>query len=102
VFGQAADRVDLNDTFGRSNTFWDGHSWLVCGDYIVDISLFRPAYSAHSPPPLARYVRAEFGEGRGLLISKFESGLRYEPQYVLTSDQVTAVGRGAVKMFLAG
>jgi hypothetical protein len=102
VFGQATDRVDGNDIFGRSNPSWDGHSWLICGDYIVDISLFRTAYSAQSPPLLARYVHAEFGKGRGLLISKYESGLRYEPQYVLTSDQITAVGRSAMKMFLPG
>jgi hypothetical protein len=74
VFGQAADRVDGNNIFGRSNPSWDGHSWLVCGDYIIDISLFRTAYSAQSPPLLARYVRAEFGEGRGLLISKSNLG----------------------------
>jgi hypothetical protein len=102
VFGQAADRVDANDTFGRSNPSWDGHSWLVCGDNIVDISLFRTAYSVQSPPHLTQFGRAQFGEGRGLLVSRFEPGLRYEPQYVLTYDQITAVGRGAMKTFLAG
>lgn len=98
VFGSGAGNIDWNKVFGNSNASWDGHCWVMCGDWIADISLFRTAYSNKSPPALAQYVRREFGEGRGLLITKSDQELRYEPHYVLTDAQITALGRGAVHL----
>ena len=98
IFGEDGD-VDGRDRFSRSDPSWDGHAWLVSGDWLADVSIFRTAYSRVSPPALAAHVVREFGTGRGLMLRKCktvsESGLRYVPQYVLTREQVDALGRGA-------
>src|SRR5262249_990295 len=68
------------------------------------VSIFRTAYSAHSPPALARRVVEEFGHGRGLLICTADdaksAGLHYKPQYVLTEDQITWLFLGARSIVL--
>jgi hypothetical protein len=70
------------------------------GDYVADVSVFRTAYSEKSPRRLRDHVVKEFGIGKGLLISKAADvgsyGLNYLPQYILSEDQITAVGRGAL------
>jgi hypothetical protein len=71
----------------------------MCDDYIIDISVFRTAYSGKSHPLLARAVREGFGEGRGLLLAQDTSPLNYRPQYVLTRDEIDALGKGAYKLF---
>ena len=58
---------------------------------------------AGSPRLLSRYIAKEIGKGKGLLgvpMASFFDRLeiRYVPQYVLTQDQVSAVGRGALAM----
>ena len=99
VFGEAA-RLDGKARFSASDPSWDGHAWVVFGGTLLDPSIFRTAYSRCSPPALATHVKKEFGEGRGMLICSFgktmESGLRYEPEYVLTQEQVAGNARGAV------
>lgn len=103
VFGKNADTRDWRVAFNKSNPSWDGHCWVVFGDRLADISIFRTAYSQNSPPLLARHVTERFGKGRGLLISKTTEtgrlGFRYKPQYVLTNDQVTALVDGARQFF---
>jgi hypothetical protein len=101
VFGE--DRaINGRERFSQSDLSWDGHAWLVTGDLMADVSMFRTAYSKASPPVLAAHVIREFGAGKGLFICRIgdaiKSGLRYEPEYVLTQDQVDALGRGVIAM----
>lgn len=88
-----------SEVFSRSDLSWDGHCWLAFGEYVADISIFRTAYSKESPPVLARHVERQFGRGRGLLICSLadaiQAGLYYEPQYVLSEDEVTGLLLGA-------
>jgi hypothetical protein len=55
---------------------------------------------AGSPRLLSQYIAKEIGKGKGLLACRMAAmdpaGIRYVPQYVLTQDQVDAVGRGAL------
>lgn len=99
IFGTHAPHSDWTETFAASNNDWDGHCWIVCDDYVADVSVFRTAYSPKAPPLLARTVRAAFGEGRGLMIAQDTTPLCYQAEYILTDDQVTALGRGAVQLF---
>jgi hypothetical protein len=99
IFG---DDSDLADVFNKSNNSWDGHCWLVFGRYLVDVSLFRTAYTKGSKARLAEYVKSEFGEGRGLLVIDPENPpkqLRYDAGYVLTYNQVTALVNGFPAFF---
>lgn len=99
VFGEAG-KYDGQLKFSVSHPSWDGHAWIVFGDRLVDVSVFRTAYSRFSPPVLASHVKKEFGEGGEMLISPIErtasAGLRYEAEYVLTQDQVDGNARGAI------
>ena len=105
VFGDKATIADLKATFQRSTPDWDGHCWVVLGDYIADISVFRTAYSDYSPPQLQRVILESFGEGRGLFLSPEREvgdfGLKYVPRFVLPDDQVSALVRGARDFFLS-
>jgi hypothetical protein len=102
VFGDGRP-FDGKSVFSESTSSWDGHAWVMLGYYVADVSIFRTAYSAGSPPLLATHVRQEFGQGRGLLIIKWHdaplSGLNYAPQYVVTDDQITGLCRGAMARF---
>ncbi len=101
VFGDDSD-VNGEVRFSHSHPSWDGHAWLVAGDFLADVSIFRTAYSPKSPPLLAAHVTKEFGTGRGLFISPIEttgqSGLVYVPKYVLTEEQLEALARGALAL----
>jgi hypothetical protein len=101
VFGENGE-INGRTRFSQSNLSWDGHAWIVSGDRLADVSIFRTAYSKFAPPALAAHVEREFGMGKGLFICKTEdavkSGFRYQPQYVLTQDQVDALGRGAARI----
>ena len=71
----------------------------MMGDYIVDISIFRSAYSADGPARLARHIDLNFGPDKGLYVDQWKRtrrvGLDYEPQYVLSADEVTTLMGGA-------
>jgi hypothetical protein len=100
VFGEPG-KVDGQAKFSSSDLSWDGHAWIVCGDRLVDVSVFRTAYSRFSPPALAAHIRKKIGEERDLMICKIGDaaihyGLRYEAQYALMHDQVDAVARRAI------
>src|ERR1035441_3938195 len=43
VFGENADTRDWRLAFSKSNPSWDGHCWVVFGDRLADISIFRTA-----------------------------------------------------------
>ena len=97
IFGN--DDEDVASAFDGSNPDWDGHSWIVVGDYVSDISIFRTAYSSAAPRRLREAIVERFGEGRGLLIVTPEQlatyGLEFVPKYVLSNDQVNSLFLGA-------
>ena len=102
IFGEDVD-IDGVNRFSKSDASWDGHGWVVLGDYLVDVSLFRTSRSPKSSPILARHVLEEFGEKAGLFVCRLcdveKSGLIYTPQYVLKQDQVDALARGAMAIW---
>lgn len=105
------DRRDLDgaalfssDAPDGSETDWsgpkfNGHIWVMVGPAIVDIGLFRAAYSPHGPARLARHIDLIFGPNKALYVDHWkrsgQQGLSYEPQYVLSADEVTRLMGGA-------
>lgn len=86
-------------TFSRTDLDWDGHVWVMVGAYIVDVSIFRTAYSQHAPARLAKHVDLFFGPNKGLYVDQWkrtrQMGFRYELRYVLSEAEVTGLMRGA-------
>lgn len=93
---QPFDGASLFNTAAPS---WDGHIWVMVGEYIVDIAIFRAAYSADGPAQLARHIDLAFGSDKGLYVDQWKRtrrlGLGYEPQYILSADEVTNLMGGA-------
>lgn len=79
--------------FGAPIRDWSGHTWVMVGPYVVDIAIFRIAYSSHGPAVLSRHVDLAFGPNKGLYVDLWkrtgQQGLSYEPQYVLGAQDVT-------------
>lgn len=98
VFGDRKP-FDGPAVFAASNPDWDGHVWVMIGPYVVDVSLFRTAYSRHGPPRLAKHINLAFGPNKGLYVDRWKRtgqlGLGYEPQYVLSAEEVTSLIGGA-------
>lgn len=94
---------DGQRVFSTNEMDWDGHCWLLVGDYIVDISLGRTARHRHCRAVLAQRVISAFGQHVGMIAvteaGARKIGLRYLPRYVLTPDQVLASAGGAIAKF---
>lgn len=88
--------------FSASNPDWDGHVWVMVGPYVVDISIFRTAYSRQGPARLTKHVDLVFGPNKGVYVDRWKRtsqlGLSYEPQYVLSADEVTRLMGGAYQV----
>lgn len=101
VYGRR-EPVDGPAAFGGKDAGWDGHVWVMVGPYVVDLGMFRAAYSADCPPELARYVHSVFGQNQAVYVDHWrrtrQSGLSYEPQYVLSRDEVTLLMGGAYRL----
>ncbi|PZV23218.1 MAG: hypothetical protein DCF12_19255 [Snowella sp.] len=99
VWGYDEMSATIQDDLAKSNLSWDGHYWLVLGEYIIDPSVFRTAYSEKSPPILKQHILREFGENGGMFVSNAagltEKRLQYIPYAVLSYDQVTSIVFGA-------
>lgn len=71
------------------------YSWVMVGPYIIDIALFRMAYSAEAPAILTKHVDLVFGPNKALYVDHWSmtkrAGLRYQPDTVLTEAEVTAL-----------
>jgi hypothetical protein len=97
IFGNNMNAHDMSKSLSESNLDWDGHCWVVFGDRIGDISLFRTAYSEHTPEWLGEMIRSKFGEDRGMLLATpsnlLEYGLVYTPSYVLQDSEITDLAR---------
>ncbi|WP_062342890.1 hypothetical protein [Novosphingobium sp. CCH12-A3] len=98
VFGDRQP-FDGPQVFSASDPDWDGHVWVMAGPYVVDISIFRTAYSRQGPAKLAKHIDLAFGPNKGLYVDSWKRtsqlGLSYEPQYVLSADEVTRLMGGA-------
>ncbi|WP_132833820.1 hypothetical protein [Sphingomonas sp. PP-CC-3G-468] len=101
VFGNDKP-VDGKRDFADSNLSWDGHVWVMIGDYVADISIGWTARFG-GPSALTTTVAREFGPTAGLLIVKWRdaplSGLVYSPQYVLSDEQVATLDSSALAAF---
>lgn len=102
IFGQDTLGRDFSNEFSGENLDWDGHVWIQFGEYIGDISLFRTAYADKAPQRLKAKVVNTFGEGRGLFAmpepDACSYGLHYDPQYVLSDEQISGLMRGAAQI----
>lgn len=97
VFGDGKP-LDGRAIFSQSDPSWDGHVWVMIGDYIADISIGWTGRFG-GPAALAAVVSREMGAHASLMIVKWRdaplSGLSYSPQYVLTDDQVAVLDHSA-------
>lgn len=102
IFGGNLTEKQTREAFSGINHDWDGHCWVIFGNLIADISLFRTAYSEVSPPILQKKILSKFGKGRGLFVMSIEelckTGIIYDAKYILTDDQITGLLRGAQTM----
>lgn len=82
-----------------------GHVWLMVGETVIDMALFRLAYAARGPARLARHVDLVFGPGKALLVDGWKHaarlGFAYRPQIVLEAATVTALMGQAHQAILA-
>jgi hypothetical protein len=100
VFGEDGE-FDGKAAFSQTNLDWNGHAWIVYGDWLADVSVCRTA-DGGSPRILAKYIAKELGKGKGLLACKMSSmppdGIRYVPLYVLTQEQVEVLAHSALEI----
>jgi hypothetical protein len=79
IFGEEKE-FDGKAVFSESNPDWNGHVWIVYGDYLADVSVFRTADAA-SPRLLSRHIAKQYGRGRGFcawpMASMDPNDLRY-------------------------
>jgi hypothetical protein len=59
IFGEDKD-FDGKVLFSESNPDWNGHAWIVYGDYLADVSVFRTA-DAGSPRLLSKHIARSTG-----------------------------------------
>ena len=85
--------TEYKKAFSESNLNWDGHCWVVFGDYIGDISLLRTAYSENTPKWLEEMICQKFGKRKGALLAKpselLKCDLVYTPHYVVKDSEIT-------------
>jgi hypothetical protein len=81
---------------------WDGHAWLVFGNLLADVSVFRTADSGKGPLAFSAHIHREFGRGKRLMICRTDDtgDLRYVTEYALTQDQMDALCRGAFRVIV--
>lgn len=102
IFGNDSTANQLKKELSRTNSDWDGHCWIIFGNQIADISIFRTAYSETSSPILKKKILSEFGEGKGFLIAPTETlrekGIVYDSKYVLTDEEISGLSNGGRSM----
>lgn len=97
VFG----RSGVSTNFALSNLDWDGHAWILFGEYLADVSLVMTAYSDNAPKRVAEHVRTLRKPNQRLYIAtpdaaSREDRLTYTPQHRFTDDEITSLYRGAL------
>ena len=79
------------------NATWDGHAWVVIGDLVCDLSIFRTAYALPHPSLLKSFINHHFGDGRGALLcppGTIPQGMEFVPKYALSDDQIHGILEG--------
>lgn len=79
---------------------WDGHAWVMLGDMICDLSIFRSAYSSPQPNHLQTFINRHFGEGKGALLvapGTLPPGMEFVPKHALKDDQICGILDGLSK-----
>lgn len=83
----------------------NNHSWLMVGPYIVDIGLFRLAYSSNAPAALVKHIDLVFGPNKALYADHMSMskrvGLRYRAETVLNEDEINALMSEAFRLIKA-
>jgi hypothetical protein len=96
-FLEHSSKDEIKLAFKENNMDWDGHCWVMLGNYIGDASIFRTAYQGLNST-LKNCIISRFGLGQGLLIFSVEDlkkmGIVYRPQYILTDPEVTGFIKG--------
>ncbi|MGB7401668.1 MAG: hypothetical protein WA916_03775 [Arcobacter sp.] len=84
---------DFKSLFKSTNLDWDGHCWIIFGNYLCDISICRTAYSKYAPIILKNKILSMMGEGKGIFICPVDKlldyGLNFIPKYVLTNKEIS-------------
>ncbi|MFC1467874.1 hypothetical protein ACFLQY_04200 [Verrucomicrobiota bacterium] len=100
IFGKDMKPSQIKNSFLHGNMDWDGHCWIVLGNYIGDISISRTAYSDKSPRILKEKIVSSFGGNKGLFLCPSESarqeGFQYDPLFVLDAKTVDGLFQGAI------
>jgi hypothetical protein len=100
VFSDPAP-LDRQAILSTGDLDWRGHVWVMVGPYVADISIFRAAYSRHGAASLSRHVDLVFGPNKALYVDAWTRtrrvGLVYEPRYVFSAAEVTALMGGAYR-----
>lgn len=96
-FFEHSSKDDISLAFRENNMDWDGHCWIMLGNYIGDASIFRTAYQGLNST-LKNCITSRFGTGRGLLIDSIDglkkNGIVYNPRYILTDSEITGLIKG--------
>lgn len=98
-FYMPSRKADWPAVFDRSTADFEGHAWVLAGDHVVDLSIFRTARSGVAPPHLDELLQTLFGSAQGAFLASMKTmrseGMDYEPVYVLTTEQERAMAIGA-------
>lgn len=76
---------------------WDGHAWVMIGESICDLSIFRTAYELAQPNRLSDYILRYFGAGKGAFMCyphQLPPGMQFVPKFALTDDQIYGLLEG--------
>lgn len=79
------------------DTTWDGHAWVMIGESICDLSIFRTAYDLAQPNRLSEYILKYFGTGKGAFMCyphQLPPGMEFVPKFALTDDQIFGLLEG--------
>jgi hypothetical protein len=82
-------------TLAPSQSAPSGHIWLMLGATVVDVALFRIAYSREAPARLAKHIDLTFGPNQALYVAPWRQtakhGLTYAPVRALPAEEVTSL-----------
>lgn len=97
VFG----RFSVPTSFARSDLDWDGHAWILFGEFLADVSLVTTAYSDDAPVRLAKHVRGLRKPNQRLYIAtpdaaSREDRLEYTQPHRFSDHEITTLNRGAL------
>jgi len=66
-------QAGMSGIVDQSRLDWDGHAWVIAGNHVMDLSIFRTAFSGLGPSGLREDLAVRFGSGSGAFISKLDA-----------------------------